>query len=120
MPRKKRGEEDSSAAVPAPPDKHVQPASKFCVVGIGASAGGVEAFKQMLQTLRKDTGMAYVLVLHLPAEHESMLTEILGRVSAIPGQEVYDRVPVEPNHAYVLPAGVDLDIADGRLLLSPR
>jgi two-component system CheB/CheR fusion protein len=89
-------------------------------VGIGASAGGVEAFEELLQNLRKDTGMAFVLVLHLPAEHESRLSDILGRVAAVPVTQVVDRMPIEPNRAYVLPAGADLDIENGRLHLSVR
>jgi len=121
MARKKRSEVESSAASPTSSEKPVHTgAPRFCVVGIGASAGGIEAFKQMLHALPRDTGMAYVLVLHLPAGHESLLTDILGRMSAIPVIEVYDRVPIEHDRAYVLPAGADLDVSNGQLMLTPR
>ncbi len=59
----------------------------FPVVGIGASAGGLEAAKQFLEHLAPDTGMAYVLVQHLDPKHESLLSEILARSTNIPGPE---------------------------------
>ena len=92
----------------------------FPIVGIGASAGGLEAFKEMLRALSRDAGMAYVFVQHMPPRHESMLSEILSRVSPLPLTEVKDGMTVEPNHVYVLPAGCDIDLRNGGVHLTPR
>src|ERR1035437_10973502 len=75
----------------------------FPVVGIGASAGGLEAFTKLLKHLPNDTGMAFVLVQHLDPTHGSALTEILSRATAMPVTEVRDGMQVEPNHVYVIP-----------------
>jgi len=103
----------------------VQPKKKeglgrFHVVGIGASAGGLEAFKRLLAQLPVDSGMAYVLIQHLDPTHESHLSEILSRVTRIPVHEVTKKVRLKPNHIYVIPAEMDLDILDGSLSLIPR
>ena len=96
------------------------PPSSFPIVGIGASAGGVEAFSQILRALPADTGMGFVLILHLDPTHASMLTEILSRATPMPVAEVTDQMAVEPNHVYVIPPGVNIDISGGILRLSPR
>src|SRR5216683_4914111 len=70
----------------------------FPIVGVGASAGGLEAFTQMLRALPVDTGMAFVLVQHLAPTHTSMLTEILSRATGMPVAEVRDQMLVKPNH----------------------
>src|SRR5580704_10064908 len=90
------------------------------VVGIGASAGGLEVFKRLLGDLPGDTGFAIVFVQHLDPNHHSLLAEILARVTAIPVSEAADGMPLEANHVYVIPANVDLTIADGALKLAPR
>ncbi|HEV8458110.1 MAG TPA: chemotaxis protein CheB, partial [Methylomirabilota bacterium] len=98
----------------------LQAVSPFPVVGIGASAGGIEAVKQVLQALPVDTGMAFVLVQHLDPTHASMLTEILSRATSMPVSEVTDQMAVEPNHVYVIPPGMNMAISQGTLRLSPR
>ncbi|HVI86612.1 MAG TPA: chemotaxis protein CheB, partial [bacterium] len=95
-------------------------ALSFPVVGVGASAGGLEAFTQMLRALPVDTGMAFVLVQHLAPTHGSMLTEILSRATSMPVAEVQDQMPVEPNHVYIIPPGTNMVISRGVLQLSPR
>ena len=100
-----------------------EPASRgvgFPVVGVGASAGGLEAFTQLLQRLPADTGMAFVLVQHLHPEYESALTEILSRATSMPVAEAVDGMPVEPDHIYVIPPNVYLAILHGMLHLLPR
>jgi two-component system CheB/CheR fusion protein len=114
------GAADATAASQWCDDLAREPAARFPIVGIGASAGGVEAFTELLSALPADTGMAFVLLLHLPLGHESMLSEILGRVCTMPLAEVRDRVEIEPNRVYVLGAGSDLDMHDKRLLLVAR
>ena len=90
------------------------------VVGIGASAGGLEVFKRLLGDLPGDTGFAIVFVQHLDPNHHSMLAEILARATAMPVSEAADGMPLEANHVYVIPANVDMTIGSGVLKLAPR
>ena len=70
----------------------------FPVVGIGASAGGLEAITALLRHLPTDTGMAFVFVQHLAPAHESMLTELLARETNMPVHEITDGMAIKPNH----------------------
>ena len=90
------------------------------VVGIGASAGGLEAFTQLLKHLPLDTGMGFVLVQHLDPDHESALTQILSRATALPVSEIVSNKPVEANHVYIIPRDKNLSIEQGILRLDPR
>ena len=92
----------------------------FPIVGIGASAGGLEACSELLEHLPADTGMAFVLVQHLDPSHKSMLAELLGRTTAMPIDEVVDGTRVEPNHAYIIPPNTELGILNKTLHLLPR
>ncbi|PZO35283.1 MAG: ATPase [Shackletoniella antarctica] len=92
----------------------------FPVVGIAASAGGLEAFTELIRHLPTDTGMAFVLIQHLSPDHESLLSEILGRATAMPVQQATDRMTVEPNEIYVIPPGTQMTLVDGLLYLVPR
>src|SRR5205823_7468558 len=92
----------------------------FPVVCVGASAGGLEAFTQLLNALPSDTGMAFVLVSHLSPSHASHLAEILSRSTRMPVNEVKDEPTVLPNHVYVIPPDRSMIIANGALKLLPR
>src|ERR1700683_5366854 len=92
----------------------------FPIVGMGASAGGLEAFSELLRYLPEKTGMAFVLVQHLDPKHGSALQEILSRTTKIPVTEVSQGVVVEPDHAYVIPANTNLTIKNGMLQLGAR
>jgi two-component system CheB/CheR fusion protein len=92
----------------------------FSVVGVGASAGGLEAFSQLLAALPADSGMAFVLVQHLAPTHPSALAEILSRTTTMPVLEVVDEPTVQPNHVYVIPPARNMVISGGRLQLFPR
>jgi two-component system CheB/CheR fusion protein len=92
----------------------------FPIVGIGASAGGLEAFSELLRYLPEKTGMAFVLVQHLDPKHGSSLQEILARTTKIPVSEVTQGVVVQPDHAYVIPANTNLTIKNGMLHLGSR
>ena len=89
------------------------------IVGVGASAGGLEAFEQLLSALPSDSGMAFVLVQHLAPKHESILSELLRKSTKMPVVEVSQGMKVEANHVYVIPPNADMSIADGTLYLSP-
>lgn len=95
-------------------------ASDISVVGIGASAGGLEAFRLLLAELPVDTGFAFVLIQHLDPMHHSSLSEILGRVTTMPVMEASDGLAVEGNHVYVIPPNAELTIAKRVLKLSRR
>src|SRR5688572_353505 len=90
------------------------------IVGIGASAGGLEAFTEFVRNLSADAAIAYVLVQHLDPTHRSLLSELLGRSATIPVQEIEQNTPVQANHIYVIPPNCDLAISEGVLRLTPR
>jgi two-component system CheB/CheR fusion protein len=101
-------------------DHGESPTLPYPIVAIGASAGGLEAFVEFVEALPEDTGMAFVLLLHLPADYHTQLPQILGRVSRMPIEEVRDRTPLQSNHVYVGPADSDLELQNGALILTPR
>src|SRR5258706_745121 len=92
----------------------------FPIVGIGASAGGFEAFGEMLNALPVDSGMAFVLIQHLDPTHESMLAPLLARKSTLPVTQVTDGMAIEAKHVYVIPPNAKMGIDDGLLKLVKR
>jgi len=100
--------------------RSVRAAVRFPIVGIGASAGGLQAFTELLEHLPADTGMGFVLVQHLDPAHPSALTQLLARATSMPVREVSHDLPVQPNHVYVIPPNTAMVIAHGRLKLQPR
>ncbi|MBV9200105.1 MAG: PAS domain-containing protein [Alphaproteobacteria bacterium] len=87
------------------------------IVGIGASAGGVEALEQLLRSVPAENGLAFVVVTHLPPNRESMLADILGRATPMPVIDAKDGEKVEAEHVYILPPSAILTIQQGRLRL---
>jgi two-component system CheB/CheR fusion protein len=87
------------------------------IVGIGASAGGVEALETFFKAVPADNGMAFVVVTHLPPNHHSLLAEILGRATRMPVVNASEDETVEAQHVYVLPPAAILTIREGRLRL---
>jgi two-component system, chemotaxis family, CheB/CheR fusion protein len=94
--------------------------SNFPIVGVAASAGGLEAFTQLLGHLPVDTGMAFVLIQHLSPDHQSLLSEILARVTKMVVREAQNGMRIEPNQVYVIPPNVKMVLEDGVIRLSPR
>ena len=90
----------------------------FPIIGIGASAGGLEAFELFFKTMPPASGMAFVLVPHLDPGHASMLSEILQRNTTMPVHEVQDQIRIQPDHVYIIPPGKDMTIFHGALNLS--
>jgi len=88
------------------------------IVGIGASAGGLEAFETFFKACPSDTGMAFVLVPHLSPDHQSLLAEILQRNTVMPVVQALDQIQVEANHVYIIPPNRDMAILNGVLQLS--
>jgi two-component system, chemotaxis family, CheB/CheR fusion protein len=115
--RQPSGQPDREAM---PVDAEQPPRLAFPVVGVGASAGGLEAFSEFISVMRPDSGMAFVFILHLPPEHPSMLAEILSRRTTMPVRQVEDGLAVERNHVYVIRPGHVLTIENGVFRLGPE
>lgn len=89
----------------------------FLIVGIGASAGGLEAMEEFFHHMPPSSGMAFVVVSHQHAGHVSLLPGLLGKCTAMPVVEVSDGMEVEPNHVFLAPGGANLAILHGKLHL---
>src|SRR5437867_1238460 len=92
----------------------------FPIVGVGASAGGLEAFTQLLQELPSDVDVALVLIQHLDPTYKSMLTELLSRATKLAVEEVTDGTRVKARHVYVIPPNTTMTISKRVLHLTPR
>jgi len=90
------------------------------IVGIGASAGGLEAFTELLRHLPASEDLAYVLVQHLDPTHRSLLSELLAKATVLPVREIVEGTRAEANQIWVIPPNCDLSIEDGVLKLAPR
>jgi two-component system CheB/CheR fusion protein len=110
----------------APTGQVIKPAPKpehpigFPIVGIGASAGGLEAFTSFLSKVPVDSRMAFILIQHMDPSQPSRLAELLGKVSPIPVQEVEEGTIIEPDHVYVIPPGSDMTIQNHTLKLEAQ
>ena len=98
--------------------KHTE--QNFPIVGIGASAGGLDAHKKFLKAIPKDSRMAYVIVQHLSPDYPSNLTEILSQSTEIPVHEIINDINLAPNHIYIIPENNNLITEDGVLKLHTR
>jgi two-component system CheB/CheR fusion protein len=96
----------------------IQEEGPFPIVGVGASAGGIEALEGFLGAMEPSVGAAIVLVLHLDPSRPSMIPEILGRAAQVPVREAVDGVVVEPGHVYVIPPNATLTMNGRRLCVS--
>src|SRR5690348_6813589 len=92
----------------------------FRIVGIGASAGGLESLEQLFSALPGDAGMAYVVVQHLSPDFRSVMDELIRRRSTMPVHVVEDGIAVEPNHIYLLPPRKEMVLRGRRLLLTDK
>ena len=110
----------AASATPARKQLNSETVAKFPVAGIGASAGGLEAFLQLLKGLPTDTGMAFVLVQHLDPKHDSQLADLLERATQMPVCEAVNGQILRPNLVHVMPSNVLMTVASGRLVLVPR
>jgi len=107
------------AALPAAVEQLAKDNSPY-IVCVGASAGGLEAFTELLSHLPDDTGMAFVLIQHLDPKHDSHLAELLSKESKMPILEVKGEIRAEANHVYVIPPHRNLGISSGVLFTPPR
>jgi two-component system CheB/CheR fusion protein len=115
-----REEEAGQEAAPAGQSAIEIPQSEmesFPVVGIGASAGGLEAFEKFFANMPPDSGMAFVLVQHLSSPHKSILDDLVKRYTRMKVYQVTDGMEVEPNCAYIIPPNKDMALLHGKLHL---
>ncbi|TAG86442.1 MAG: response regulator [Oscillatoriales cyanobacterium] len=115
-------ENTPDSIAPSPIDEAEQNTveAPFPIVGIVASAGGLEAFTEFLSHLPADTGMAFVLIQHLDPNYKSLLSEILATKTQMPVSQVLDGTTVEPNQVYIIPPNTKMTLAQGVLKLTPR
>src|SRR3954463_15077251 len=96
-----------------PVDQENPPKLAFPVVGVGASAGGLEAFLEFITAMRPDSGMAFVFIQHLPPDRESMMADILTTKTRMTVQQVEDGMEIKPDYLYVIRPGHVLTMKDG-------
>jgi two-component system CheB/CheR fusion protein len=92
----------------------------FPAVGVGASAGGLESFTELLKNLPPNPSLALLYVSHLEPHHKSHLPEILAKMTGMPVREVREGMTVEIDHVYLIPPDTNMALADGKLALTPR
>jgi two-component system CheB/CheR fusion protein len=119
MPRRKPRRKVEAEPATRPVELSI-PEPPLPIVGVGASAGGFEAFRELLMALPSDTGLALVLVQHLDPGHESLLARLLSKATAMTVAEVEEGMTVEPNHVYVIPPNKTMGIRNGTLHLMAR
>src|SRR5688572_6755307 len=106
---------DSTTGIPRS-ENPVQPSHlPFPVVGIGASAGGLVALRQLLEQTPADCDMAFVVIMHLSPSHESYADSVLQRCTKMPVTQVRERTAIERNHVYVISPTVEMTMSDGML-----
>ena len=89
----------------------------FPIIGIGASAGGLDALEQFFENMPIDSGMAFVVILHLDPDHAGIMPELLQRITSMKVFQASDRLAVKPNHVYVIPPNKSMSILSGSLFL---
>src|SRR4030081_3218843 len=97
--------------------KRRDPNEPAAVVGLGASAGGVAVLQQFFTDMPADSGLAFVVVMHLSPEHESQLAHVIQQKTKMPVMQVIKPVKVHPNHVYVIPPNHQLTFDDSTLRL---
>ncbi len=100
-------------------DSKLKPAEdiSFPIIGIGSSAGGLEALELFLKNVQHPCGMAFVIVQHLDPTHKGIMVELLQRVTEMPVCQVSDNLKIEPNHVYLIPPNQDMSMLHGILYL---
>ena len=123
FPRGKKSTKKHAKTAPSPSSRPASGKNEnavFPIAGIGASAGGLDAFISFFQALPEKTGIGYVVIQHMDPSRESMLGDILARSIHLPVLQVTDGMSVQPDTIHVMPPGTNMGIMDGRLTLVPR
>ena len=128
-PRSKLATESIESQVADPSDREsievdsmasALPPEKSIIVGVGASAGGLDALERMFSVMPVDTGMAFVIVQHLSPDFKSHMDKLLSRVTSIPVKVVTDGEIIQANTIYLLPTKKEMVVSNGKLLLTER
>jgi two-component system CheB/CheR fusion protein len=106
-------------AEPAPPEEQ-RPSNPFPIVGIGASAGGLEAFTELLKHLPHEPGLCFLFVQHMEPNRPSLLKDLLSRATSLTVLEATQGTKLECNHLYLLPPDQEMALTDGKLEMTPR
>lgn len=118
MPRKKEPNEKQQAQAKTQSASNGEQAdARSFVVGIGASAGGLEAYEAFFTHMPSDSGLSFVLIPHLDPTHKSVMAELLQRFTDMPVTEAQEGIRIEPDHVYVIPPDKDMSLLNGRLVL---
>ena len=109
-------------SIPMPEDSHKgsmksSKADQFPIVGIGASAGGLEALEQFFENTPVDSGMAFVIIQHLDPNHKGIMRELLQRITEMQVYTVTDRLKIKPNCVYIIPPNKSMSVLKGVLHL---
>jgi two-component system CheB/CheR fusion protein len=113
----------ASPVLPSPQvetSSHSEEHVTCAIIAVGASAGGLEAFQELLQNLPNDTGAAFVFIQHLDPKHVSLLSDILSKSTSMPLVQVTDGMEIEPNHVYVIPPNVGMRLVGSQFRLTER
>ncbi len=100
-------------ATPAAPEGK----ATYSIVGIGASAGGLEALQELFKNMPADTGMGFVIVSHLDPSHVTMLPELIGKTTKMPVSEAKNQTSIKPNNIYIIPRNKNIAIFNRKLIL---
>lgn len=109
-----------TTAMPLPESVPLPAPEPLVVVGIGASAGGLKAMRMLVEAIPADSGMAWVVIMHLDPERESRIAEILQDRTSLPVRQVTDATAVQGGHVYVIPPGHDLEMEGTGIRVVPR
>src|SRR3954464_4722686 len=90
------------------------------VAGVGASAGGLESLERFFRAIPTDSGVAFVVVQHLSADHKSLMEELIGRFTRVPVSDAHDGDELHPDHIYLLPPGKELELRGDRVAIFDR
>jgi two-component system CheB/CheR fusion protein len=107
-------------AVAAVPNEDLPPEVPFLLVGVGGSAGSLEAFKEVLGHLPPGPGLSFLFVQHLAAGTKSLVPELLGKVTSMTVRDAADGERLGPNHVYLIPPDSEMAVKAGALMLTPR
>ena len=118
-PQKSAEKKTPPGAVPPAADNPKDQPAAFHVVGVGASAGGLDALNAFFGAMPADCAMAFVVVQHLDPHHESLMKGLLAKKTDLKVQDAADGVAVKPNRVYLKPPGKDIVIRQGTLFLTP-
>src|SRR2546430_1695147 len=114
----KQKKPNTQQALPPPGSDGSKRENHPCIVGVGASAGGVEALQKLFDAMPSDNGIAFVVIQHLDPNHQSQLAQVLGRHTDMQVTEAADKMTLEADHVYIIPPNRYLTIRQRALHVS--